>query len=52
MCHSVCASVGPESVLWQKVRLDSDAVWGVEWGWPKDGCIRWGGDRQRGGAVL
>ena len=29
-----------------------DAVWDGEWGRSSDACIRWGGDRRRGGAVL
>ena len=28
--------------------MDPDAVWGGEWGRSRDGCIRWGGDGQRG----
>jgi len=28
--------------------MDPDAVGDGEWGQLRDGCIRWGGDRQRG----
>ena len=49
---SVCLCVCPQSVLWQNGRLDPDAVWGGEWGRSRDGCIRWGGDRRREGAIL
>jgi len=28
--------------------VDLDAVWDSVWGRSNDGCIRWGGDRQRG----
>jgi len=45
---TVCLSVGPQSVLWQNSWLDPDAIWGGEWGWSRDGCITWGGYRQRG----
>ena len=27
-------------------------VWGGDWGQSRDGCIRWGGDRRREGAIL
>jgi len=33
----VCLSVCPESVLWQNGWLDSDAIWGGEWGRSRDG---------------
>jgi len=42
ICRSVCVSVCPESVLWLNGWLDPDAMWGGEWGWSKDGCVRWG----------
>ena len=29
-----------------------DAIWGGEWGWTRDCCIRWGSYRRRGRAVL
>jgi len=29
--------------------MEPNAVWGGEWGWSRDGCIRWGGYRQREG---
>jgi len=32
--------------------MDTDAVWDGECGRSRDGCIRWGGYRQREGAVL
>ena len=32
--------------------MDPDAVWGGEWDRLRNGCIRWGSDRQREGAVL
>jgi len=39
---SVCMSVCPESVLWQNSWMDPDVIWDSEWGWSRDGCIRWG----------
>jgi len=32
--------------------MDPDAVCGGEWSRSSDGCIRWGGDRRREGAVF
>ena len=32
--------------------MDPDAVGDGEWGRSRDGCIIWGGDRQRKGTVL
>jgi len=32
--------------------VDPDAVGDGEWGRSKNGCIRWRGDRRRGGAVM
>jgi len=32
--------------------MDPDAIWGGEWGQPRNGCIRWGGYCWRGRAVL
>ena len=46
--NPICWSVCLESVLWQNSRLVLDAVSGGEWGRSRDGCIRLGGDRQRG----
>ena len=38
----LCVSVWPESVLWQNGWLNPDAVWDIEWGRWRDGCIRRG----------
>jgi len=38
---SIDRTVCPVGEWWKNGWLDLDAVWGGEWGWSRDGCIRW-----------